>query len=208
MGFLKLVKERRAAHHFEKGFKLTESQFREIIDYTRFAPSGYNAQPWEFILIQDDEKMKKIGEIAFNQTQVVEAGNAILVLGDTNIGRNADALLEDWVKYGYCTPEKVPVYKHTFTKKRSEGRLRQMALRNASFAAMTLVYVAETLGYQTCPMMGLSQPQLLEFLEVPDDRMVILLVAIGKALPENENTQLPRKEVEDMIWKEKWGQKF
>ncbi len=208
MDFLELVKKRRAVHHFESGFKLTDEQFLEIIEYTRFAPSGYNAQPWEFILIQDDERIKEIGEIAFNQTQIVEAGNAILVVGDKNIGRNADALLEDWVKYGYCTPEQVPVYKNTFTKPRQEGRLRQMALRNASFAAGTLLYVAEALGYQTCPMMGLSQPKLTEYLQIPDDRMIILLVAIGKGIPDKEKTQLPRKAVKDMIWRERFGQEF
>ena len=208
MDFLDLVKKRRATHHFEKGFKLSEEDFKKIIEYTRFTPSGYNAQPWEFILIQDEDRIKEIGKIAFNQTQIVEAGNAIVVLGDLNIGRNADALLEDWVKYGYCTPEEVPVYKNTFTKPRPEGRLRQMALRNASFAAITLIYVAEALGFQTCPMMGVSQPKLLKFLEVPEDRIIALLIAIGKGIREKEKPQLPRKEVETMIWKEKFGVRF
>ena len=116
-------------------------------------------------------------------------------------------MLKDWVKYGYCTPEKVPTYKHTFTKKRSEGRLRQMALRNASFAAVTLLYAAEEMGLHTCPMMGLSQPQLHEYLKIPEDYITILLVAIGKGIPEKEKTQLPRKEVEDMIWFEEYGKK-
>lgn len=208
MDFLKLVKSRRAVHHFEKGFKLSEADFLEIIDYTRFAPSGYNAQPWEFILIQDDERIEKVSEIAFKQKHLMEAGNVIVVLGDKNIGRNADSLLEDWVEHGYCTKDEVSIYKNSLTKERPEGQRRKMALRNGSFAAMTLIYAAESLGFQTCPMMGFSQPKLSAFLEVPEDYTIILLIAIGKGIGEKEKTQLPRKEVKDMIWKEKFGEGF
>ena len=44
-------------------------------------------------------------------------------------------------------------------------------------------------------------------LKIPEDYITILLVAIGKGIPEKEKTQLPRKEVEDMIWFEEYGKK-
>ncbi len=207
MDFNKLIRSRRSMHHFEPDFKLSDTLFKSLIDMVRYTPSGYNAQPWEFILIREEEAIKTMGEIAFNQTQIVEAGNAIVVLGDTKIVRDPNQLLRDWVKYGYCTQDQVPTYYHTFTKKRKEGILRQMALRNASFAAVSLLYAAESLGLQTCPMMGLSQPKLKTFLNIPEDRIPVLLIAIGKGLPDKEKPQLPRKEVEELIYFEQFGQK-
>lgn len=206
MNFEQLVKKRRATHHFDPNFKLSDEVFKKLIEVVRFSPSGYNAQPWKFILIRESEALKKISKIAFNQTHLIEAGNVIVVIGHTKIVDDPDALLKDWVKYGYCTEHKVSTYKHTFTKHRTEGRLKQMALRNASIGATTLLYAAEDMGLSTCPMMGFSQPQLVDFLEIPDDYIPILLVPIGKGIPEKERPQLPRKEVDDLIFFEKFGQ--
>ncbi len=208
MNFETLVKKRRATHHFDPNFKLSDEKFKKLIEVTRFAPSGYNAQPWKFILIRDLKSLEKISTIAFGQKHVIEAGNVIVVIGHTKIVEDPDHLLQDWVRYGYCTEDKVPTYKHTFTKHRAEGRLRQMALRNGAIVAATLLYAAEDMGFSTCPMMGFSQPQLAKFLELPRDYIPILLVPIGKGIPEKEKPQLPRKEVDDLIFFEKFGKKL
>lgn len=208
MEFLDVLYKRRACHHFLPNKEFTEEQFRELIDRVRMTPSGYNAQPWEFILVRDKSIFKEMQEIAFDQAHVSDCSAIIVILGDLNIGRNADDILKDWVKYGYCTEEQVPVYHNTFTRPRSREKLFGMALRNASLAAMTLLFAATDMGFATCPMMGLSQYKLLEFLQVPEDRIPILMVAIGYEDKGKEKPQLPRKSVESMIYKEKFGQKF
>ncbi len=208
MDFFELLQKRRACHHFDENFKLPQEDFLEMIEHAKMTPSGYNAQPWEFVLIQDPENLKKISKIAFGQKHVEEAGSAIVVLGDSFIGRNADEILDDWVKLGYCTEEKRATYKQTFTKKRSAEKYHNMALRNASLVAVTLLYVIENMGYSSCPMMGFSQLEMKRFLKYPDTHFPILLIAVGKGLPEKENPQLPRKKVENMIWSETYGKKF
>jgi putative NAD(P)H nitroreductase len=83
-----------------------------------------------------------------------------------------------------------------------------MALRNASFAAISLIYTAENMGLHTCPMMGFSQQKLMDFLEVPEEYIPVLLIAIGKGVPAEEKTQLPRKEADRMIHFEKFSKKI
>jgi putative NAD(P)H nitroreductase len=205
MDFFDLAKNRRACHTFVSGKNIPKEDIVTMIEQTALTPSGYNAQPWEFIAIQDEENLKEIQKIAFNQSHVKKAKAVIIVLGDLYIGRHVDALLEDWLKFGYCTKEDVPVYRNSIAKKRSPEKLKDMALRNAMLASMNLIWSAENLGYQTCPMMGFSQHELTTFLNIPEDRVIALMIAIGHGDPKQEKKQLPRKKVEDMLHWEKFG---
>lgn len=203
MEFSELIKQRRACHHFVPGQSIPEEDLKKMVLETSLTPSGYNAQPWEFIIIQEKENIKKVGEIAFKQTHVADASALIVVLGDMNIGRNVDSLLQDWLKHGYCTEEEIPAYRNSIAKVRSPEKRKQMALRNAMLACMTLIYSAENMGYATCPIMGFSQWKLEEELNIPEDRAIALLIAIGTEDKGKENERLPRKKTESMIYWER-----
>lgn len=201
---LETIKNRRSVHHFIPHKKISKSDIEKLIKITSFSPSGYNAQPWEFLVIQDKKRMKDIQKIAFDQKHVSQASAVIIILGDTNIGRNAEKILKDWVKYGYCTKEEVPAYMNALCKKRSETKRREMAIRNCSMAAMNLLLVAEDIGFATCPMMGFNQPMLAEYLKLPEDIIPILMVAIGYEDKGKEKNQLPRKNLEDTLYFEEY----
>jgi len=204
MDFSDLIKKRRSCHHFVPNLSIPDSDLVEMIERTRFTPSGYNAQPWEFVIIREKENIKKVGEIAFKQSHVAEASALIVVLADMDIGRNVDELLQDWLRLGYCTEEELPAYRNSIAKKRSPEKRKQMALRNTMLACMTLIYAAEDMGYATCPIMGVSQWELEEFINMPEDRCIALLIAIGTEDEGKEKTQLPRKKAESMIYWEKF----
>lgn len=204
MEFSELIKKRRACHNFLPNSKIKKQDILKIVEETNLTPSGYNAQPWEFIIIQKKENIKQLQEIAFDQPHLKNAAAIIIILGDSKIGRNVDQLLADWLQYGYCTKEEIPVYKNSIAKNRKPERLKKMALRNAMLAAMTLIYSAENLGYDTCPIMGFSQKDLEEHLKIPEDRVIALMVAIGKNDHSKENPRLPRKSPESVIHFERY----
>jgi putative NAD(P)H nitroreductase len=189
------LKNRRAIHHFLPGIKIPRSDFLKMVEAASYTPSGYNAQPWEFLLLKQPESIQKISEIAFGQKQILEAGNIVIVLGDRDFGvRNTDEILSEWKQYRNLTPEKYHGLKTSLTKERTESKKREMTLRNASMAAMSFLLVAEEMGYQTCPMMGFSQIKLRKFLSLPEPIFPILMIAIGHADPKHpEPPQLPRK---------------
>ena len=61
---LETIKNRRSVHHFIPHKKISKSDIEKLIKITSFSPSGYNAQPWEFLVIQDKKRMKDIQKIA------------------------------------------------------------------------------------------------------------------------------------------------
>jgi nitroreductase len=50
--FLQLVKTRRSIHRF-KPDPVPDEYIDKIIEAARWAPSGYNLQPWEFVVVKD-----------------------------------------------------------------------------------------------------------------------------------------------------------
>lgn len=60
--FAKLVKGRRTIRKF-KPDPIPDESIEKILDVARWAPSGANSQPWEFIVIKDPEMRKEVGDL-------------------------------------------------------------------------------------------------------------------------------------------------
>ncbi|MEE9568030.1 MAG: nitroreductase family protein [Candidatus Binatia bacterium] len=63
---LKTIHSRRSVRVYKTG-KVTNEQLERILEAARWAPSGANSQPWEFIVTRDKKKMKKVREIYLNE---------------------------------------------------------------------------------------------------------------------------------------------
>ena len=60
--FLELVKKRRTSWVF-KPDPIADELIEKIIDAARYSPSGFNSQPWEFVVIKKQELRDKIKDI-------------------------------------------------------------------------------------------------------------------------------------------------
>jgi len=58
---LELVQSRRSIRRF-KSDPVPEELITKMVDVARWAPSGFNMQPWEFVVVQKEELRKKIVE--------------------------------------------------------------------------------------------------------------------------------------------------
>lgn len=90
MDAIKCLKSRRTIRKF-KDEEIPEEDLLEMVDCGRLAPTANNTQPWEFILVQDDDTLNEIGEICTYGDFVKEASACIIVAGDNEIGH----LIED-----------------------------------------------------------------------------------------------------------------
>ena len=62
--FLQFLKARRSIREF-KDKEIPMEQIDMILEAGRWAPSASNLQPWEFIIITDNEILTKISKLAF-----------------------------------------------------------------------------------------------------------------------------------------------
>lgn len=59
---LELVKKRRSTRRF-KSDPISDDILKKIIEVARWAPSGFDTQPWEFVILKDKKEKDKIVEI-------------------------------------------------------------------------------------------------------------------------------------------------
>ena len=65
-GLLELVRKRRSIRKFRPE-PVPDEFISKIIEAARWAPSGANSQPWEFIVIKDTELKKRVAELILEE---------------------------------------------------------------------------------------------------------------------------------------------
>lgn len=175
------VRERRATPSFD-GEPVPASDLRQILDAGLHAPSGYNMQPWRFIVVQQPEQKRRLRQASYNQAKVEEASAMIVACGDRD-GWRKD--LDEMLRLGRAggMPESyaaqaahsVPAYMSSFTDEQMTGWLNKQVM--LAFTSMMLM--AEVLGYDTAPMEGFEQQKVCETLKLPISYWVVALLAIG-----------------------------
>src|SRR5215213_3741403 len=76
----RVMLERRATVRFTDE-EVPEEYLNAILELGCQAPSGYNLQPWRFIVVRDAENRRRLQRVAFNQPKVGEAPVVIIALG-------------------------------------------------------------------------------------------------------------------------------
>lgn len=74
---------RRSVRRFEEGKKIPRGDVEDLLKIAMYAPSGCNRQPWEFIVVEDEETKDKIMQIHPHASFLKDASAAIIVCGDT-----------------------------------------------------------------------------------------------------------------------------
>lgn len=199
MEYKELVLKRSSEHAFLPDCKISEDEFYSILEAVKETPSGYNAQPWHFLLIQDSERLKDLQALCYNQEHVTASGNLIIVLGDVEFGvHEQDRICGEWKKFRDFDTKKIEALRASLIKDREPWKKREMMLRNVSLAAMSFLLSAENEGWATCPMMGFRQLDLRRFLELPENLLPVMLIALGKRDEKKSLAKMPRKNARDI----------
>jgi nitroreductase len=84
INFKYAVEQRRAVRAFQPAL-IPKVIFAEILRLGMRSPSGFNLQPWRFIILQSPESKKKLKACAFNQRQVTEAPVVLICCSDRRV---------------------------------------------------------------------------------------------------------------------------
>jgi nitroreductase len=172
---------RRATPSFD-GRPIPAGDLRKILEAGLAAPSGYNLQPWRFIVVQSPEQKKRLRAASYNQAKVEEASAVVVACGDSDgWRRDLDDMLQQGREAGmpesYAEQAKVsvPNYLSSFSDEKMNTWLNKHVMLAYSFMLLT----AESLGYDTAPMEGFEEEKVRETLRLPLSYRVVALLAIG-----------------------------
>ncbi len=71
------------------GAPIPDADLKKILEAGLHAPSGYNMQPWRFVVVRTEEQRRRLRGASFNQPKVEEASVVIVACGDADGGAMA-----------------------------------------------------------------------------------------------------------------------
>ena len=176
-----VIRDRRATPSFD-GTPVPANDLRQILDAGLYAPSGYNMQPWRFVVVRSPEQKRKLRAASYNQPKVEEASVMIVACGDMDGWRkDLDMMLEMGLaggmpeSYAAQARSSVSNYLSSFTPDQMKLWLNKQVM--LAFTHMMLM--AETLGYDTAPMEGFEQDKVHEALRLPLSFWAVALLCVG-----------------------------
>jgi len=181
MDTLKAIETRRSVKSFDPDHKFTSEEEKKIISLAMLSPTAFNIQNWRFVVVKDVDLRKKIREIAWNQPQITDSSLLVIICADMM------AWEKNPERYWKNLPKEVldfilPTMKNYYTDK--EQVQRDECMRSCAMAAQTLMLSAKAMGYDSCPMTGFDFDALSKLINLPEDHIVTMIVAIGKAAKE------------------------
>ncbi|MGM7722059.1 nitroreductase family protein [Metabacillus sp. Hm71] len=189
---LSVFKERASVRNYDSSAEISKEELTEILTYTTKAPSAWNLQHWHFTVFKSKESKERLFPIAYNQSQIVESSAVIAILGDLEANKNTDQVYDPLVKAGYMTSEiKETLAGQIDRAYKDKGFARDAALSNASLAAMQLMLVAKTKGFDSCAIGGFNKDLFMKEFNITDRYVPIMLISIGKAVkPAHQSSRL------------------
>ena len=162
---------------------IPNAELRELLRLAGRAPSAFNAQPWRFVVVADDELKRKLAAAAYNQQQIIGAPATIVVYSDMEsaLARMPEAMHPDMP--ADKRDAGVESFRRTFANQSVEER-EAWGLGQANIALGYLLLLAEAGGYATSPMLGFEPEKVKELLGLPSHVRIPALVAIGYAAEE------------------------
>ena len=173
--------ERRATTNFLDE-EVPEEYLNTILRFGTQAPSGYNLQPWRFIVVRSAENRKRLQQVAFNQPKVAQAPVVIIAVGmKEEWKQTADEVFREGAERGAGKPEQVESARQQAVGFISSMDAPMWVNRHTMIAVTTMMYVAEVYGFDTAPMEGFDAAGVKREFAVPAEGEVVALLAIGRA---------------------------
>jgi len=197
MDAIKAIRQRRSARAFQP-VPIPRETIEEILGLAVNAPSANNLQPWEFVVVMDEERERLSRRLlkAYKEKQISCGSGAVKPLPKATRQRGINTLeamkpyadkigssVDSFVNEGSCNFYGAPAaiiicLDDCFSS-------RQMVDVGAAVGYMVLA--AESSGLATCPIGLITDyaDEIKDLLNIPGNKKVVIGVALG--YPDKEN---------------------
>lgn len=171
---LAVMRARRSVRVYKSG-KVTGRQLEAILEAARWAPSGANTQPWEFVVTRDRRKMARVRQIYSNEWKQRKLEDPVHYKGlkKDYVGDVAALVL-------VCGDARTKQVYLTTRQAADREKLFQASVANA-VQQMMLAAASMKLGTVWVSVREEVEPELRELFHVPPELRLLWVVPIGHA---------------------------
>jgi nitroreductase len=179
MDTFEAINTRRSIRHYDPSHRFTAAEFDKFIELAMQTPSSFNIQHWRLVNVTDPALRAEIRAAAWDQAQVTEASLLFVITADVK------AWAKNPARYFRNAPKEaqdalIPMIGPFYEGK--EQLQRDEALRSVGFVAQTMMLAARAMGYDSSPMIGFDPEAVAKLIHLPEDHLIGMLLAVGKAV--------------------------
>jgi nitroreductase len=213
MDALEAIRERRSARAF-KPVPVPREKVEEILSLAVNAPSANNLQPWEFVVVMDEERERLSRKLlkAYKEKQISCGSGAVKPLPKA-IRQRGVKTLEAMKLYVEKTGSDVDSFVNEGSCNFYGAPTAIIICIDDCFSARQFVDVGTAVGYlglaaqasglATCPIGLITDyaDEIKELLNIPDNKRVVIGVALGYADKENPMGQFrsSRADISELV---------
>ncbi len=179
MQTLEAIQTRRSVKHYDANHQMSDEEKQHIISLAMLSPTAFNLQHWRFVVVEDTSLRKQIRQVAMDQAQVTDASMLIVLCADMHAWQKDTARYwqhADSAVLDFMLPAIDGYYRDKPQVQRDE------TMRSCGLAAQTIMLAAKSLGYESCPMDGFDFDAVGKLINLPDDHVISMFVAVGKGI--------------------------
>ncbi len=192
MDFKDVVYQRRAVDFFDPDVDVPENTLREMIELAARSPSSFNLQPWQVVVVREPAEKETLRKNAWDQPKVTDAPVVLIILADRDAWKKGHPLVEknfaQMQQAGSMKPEQYDWFTGATQSLYGVDLERQQAgaCKHTGFFAMTLMFAAKHLGFDSLPMDGFDVEGVREAFRIPENYWIPLLLAVGRFRKDEE----------------------
>lgn len=193
--------------HF-KPDPVPDEYLESILRFGTQAPSGYNLQPWRFIVVREAENRARLQKAALGQPKVGEAPVMIIAFAIKDEWKTyANEIFKEGARRGFGSMEKAEEHAKTAIQFLESFSPPVWLNKHTMIAFTTMMLVAEAYGLDKAPMEGFNSEAVKREFGLAAEAEVVALLAIG-FLQEPDKPYAGRLPIQDVVHQEQYGRKW
>ena len=175
--FMTLVQARYSCRDYDPAKPVEHEKLIQCLEAARLAPSACNSQPWHFTVVESRE-------------MILKTAKCLQESGMNQFADNAGALI--------VINEEPAILKAVIAAKMDSQSYAQIDI---GIAAAHICYEAASLGLNTCILGWLNEDRIKQLLNIPAEKTVRLVIAVGYAREEKHynKKRRPMEEICDFM---------
>ncbi len=184
MNFQELILTRESCRAYSDK-PVSREDLLTLAEAGRLTPSGCNAQPWKFILVDEPEAKKQLCDA--------------LTVFDGQTGAPWSDQVPAFFIFVEQTANVKPLVSSWY------GTTQRFAQGDIGMACLNMCYQATELGLSTCIIGVNDQKKMEKYFGIPEGHEVRMILAVGYAAKEGAPRNKIRKPIEEVLCFNRWS---
>lgn len=206
MNIIEQLKWRYATKDFDKTKKLTVNQLHTLLESVNLSASSYGMQPFEVMVIENQELKDRLRTVSGDQSQVSDASQLILFAARNNLSPlHVEEYIQRIMSIRNVSYDSLSDYRNRIVKSissKSQETLYQWASRQIYIALGFLLVTAAVEEIDACPIEGFEKEMYDEILGLKEKGLSsVVMVAVGYRSADDKYQFKPkvRKSIKELI---------